>query len=88
MTKKDLITEAKIYWPDTDKMINAIFRAISTSMVKGEIVRIYNFGTFKPVVSKVWSGYDFLSSKPIKISGKRRVKFITCQTVEDMMNET
>lgn len=84
MTKNDLIKEANQFWPDSEKMVNAIFRAINTELVRKGTVRIYNFGTFKVVRSKVKEGQNFITGDRVKIN-RYKIRFFPCRTVERMI---
>jgi nucleoid DNA-binding protein len=86
MKKADLIKAAKEGWPDAEKMVNSVFKAINCALVKGETVTIYNFGEFSVAESKVRTGWDFKNNKRIPIAGRLKVRFKPSPSILKIIN--
>lgn len=87
MRKRDLIKAARKEFPDVDKMVNAILKAINTALVNKESVRIINFGTFEVKECPVREVHDFKTGKRVRFGGKLTIKFKASKAVERILNE-
>ena len=87
MKKLDLIKSAKKGFPNAERMLNEILKAINTALVKGESVTIYNFGKFYVTKSNVRKVYDFKTKRTVAHKGRYKIKFKPAPSIEQMLNE-
>ncbi len=79
MNKAELVdamaSTAKLSKADTTKALDAIVKAISKSLKKGERVMLVGFGTFSVGKRAARMGRNPQTGKPIKIAAKKVAKF-------------
>jgi DNA-binding protein HU-beta len=86
MKKKDLVKAAKKGYPNAEAMVNNVLRAISSALVTGEKVTVYNFGEFYVRDSKVTHIYDFQNKKMVPFEGSKIIGFKACPAITKMLN--
>jgi len=79
LTKRELINEVAettgIKKMQTEKIINEAFNAIKRSLIKGEVVTITGFGTFKIIKILPRKGWNPVLKKKVVISEKQKIRF-------------
>ncbi len=79
MNKAELVSAmastAKLSKADSTKALDAIVKAISKSLKKGERVMLVGFGTFSVAKRAARMGRNPQTGKPIKIAAKKVAKF-------------
>jgi len=67
-------------------MLDQTFGAISSSLKKGQEVRLVGFGTWKKVKRKARPGRNPQTGKKLTIPARNVVKFSTSQNLFDLIN--
>lgn len=71
---------------DAAEVVDAVFKAISEALGKGEEVRLIDFVTLSVVERAASEGRDPRTGKPIKIAASKRVKLKVGKGLKDLIN--
>ncbi len=89
MTKAELVEavakQTKLTKKSAEASINAVMKAVSTSLKKGNSVTLVGFGTFKVLSRKARTGRNPQTGKPIKIAATKVPKFTPGKNLKDMV---
>jgi len=90
MNKQQLVTNVakKTNMPKSQiqNVIDSTFQAISTSLKKGQPVRMVGFGTWKKQRRKARTGRNPKTGKAIKINARNVAKFSMSSQLFDLLN--
>ena len=90
MNKQELIATvadtAGLTKGDAVKAVEAVFEAISTSLKKGDEVRLVGFGTFSLSHRKASTGRNPRTREPMTIAASRQPKFKAGKGLKDSVN--
>ena len=90
MNKNDLIAKVAantdISKTDANRVIDAVFDAVSTALSKGDEVRLVNFGTFLVVKRKATEGRNPRTGATIKIPASKQPKFRAGKALKEAVN--
>jgi DNA-binding protein HU-beta len=79
MNKVELIDaiaqEASLTKGDAKKFLDAFVEVISTSLIQGEKVTIFKFGTFSKIERKARTGYNPITKTSLEVPAKKIVRF-------------
>lgn len=89
--KSDIVDQVhrqtEVYPKETvKKIVEETIKAISTSIIAGDSVKIRNFGSFNIKRTPNRVGWDFINSKEIIIPARNTVKFVPSKRLRDGMN--
>ena len=91
MNKSDLIERIveKDDYPlyIVEDIVNAVFDTMADELVKGEVVRISNFGVLEAKVHKARSGTNPRTGEPLTIPEMKLIGFKTALTLKAKLNK-
>lgn len=86
MNRNDIVnrlaTEHSLTTACAGRFVDHIFEMIEDALVKGEAVRIYGFGTFRPKVRAARVARNPKTMEPVHVPPRRIVKFEVGDTFE------
>ncbi|HWR59146.1 MAG TPA: HU family DNA-binding protein [Thermodesulfovibrionales bacterium] len=89
MTKAELVEriskDGKLSKASSEKALNLIVDAISTTLKKGNKVTLVGFGTFSVARRKARMGRNPKTGATIKIPAHKAPKFTACRALKDAM---
>ena len=71
---------------DAEKAVNAVFDAITETLVAGEKVQLVGFGTFEVSERAAREGRNPQSGEPMTIAASKAPKFKAGKALKDMIN--
>ena len=71
---------------EASRAVESVFDAISTSLKKGEEVRLVGFGTFSLSHRKASTGRNPRTREPMTIAASKQPKFKAGKTLKDHVN--
>ncbi len=87
MHKTDLIKEianqASLSQKDAANAVEALLKAVTKALKKGDVVTLIGFGTFKVVKTAARKGRNPQTGKEINIKASKRVKFSVGKSLKD-----
>lgn len=90
MNKQDLIgavaETAGVTKAEAGKVIEAVFGTITTTLKKGDEVRLVGFGTFSVTKRKASTGRNPRTGEPMKIKASSQPKFKAGKSLKDAVN--
>ena len=81
-----IATETKLTKVDAQKALEAVLTGISSSLQKGEEVRLIGFGTFTVLQSAAREGRNPRTGDKIKIKASKRPVFRAGKELKDSVN--
>ena len=90
MNKQDLISAvaetAGVTKADAGKVIESVFDTITSTLKKGDEVRLVGFGTFAVTKRKASTGRNPRTGEPMKIKASSQPKFKAGKSLKDAVN--
>ena len=90
MNKKELVAavaaKAELSKKDAEKAVEAIVKAITCELKKGEKVQLVGFGTFEVAERPAREGRNPRSGETIKIAATKNPKFKAGKALKDAVN--
>lgn len=90
MNKNDLISavadSSGLTRNDATKVVEGVFDAISSSLKKGDEVRLVGFGTFSVAKRKASTGRNPRTGEPMEIKASSQPKFKAGKGLKDAVN--
>lgn len=90
MNKNDLVATVAdgtaLSKADSERAVNAVFDAITTSLTKGEEVRLVGFGTFSVAQRKASKGRNPQTGQPMDIPASTQAKFKAGKGLKEAIN--
>ena len=71
---------------DASKAVESVFEIISSSLSKGDEVRLVNFGTFSVAKRKASTGRNPRTGEPMTIKASSQPKFKAGKALKDSVN--
>lgn len=81
-----LSTGKKLTKKEYNKLVNQIFQGISESLIKGESVKIRDFGTFKLVNFQERNGRNPKTGEKLIVPAKKGVKLDLAKKIKEKIN--
>lgn len=90
MNKQDLIAavadNAGVTKAEAGKVIESVFDTITSTLKKGDEVRLVGFGTFSVTKRKASTGRNPRTGEPMKIKASAQPKFKAGKSLKDAVN--
>lgn len=91
MNKQDLVdyvaNEAGLSKADSQKAIEALLQGVTTTLKKGDDVRLVGFGTFSVSERAATTGRNPRTGEEIKIPASKNAKFKAGKELKDAVNK-
>lgn len=82
IAKKTELSKSK-----AEEALNALIETITTSLKKGNEVKLIGFGTFKVSSRKAQQGRNPRTGEPLKIPASKQPKFTAGKALKDAVNK-
>lgn len=91
MNKTELVAalakKAELSKSKAEEVLNALLETITTSLKKGNEVKLIGFGTFKVSNRKAQQGRNPRTGEPLKIAASKQPKFTAGKALKDAVNK-